>query len=100
MIILRRTHPQSSGDSQTPEVCVIVWKLPDLLRAKGWTAYRLAKETGFNQQRAYALAKPGARFASYKDDALDALCAALDCQPGDLLEWVPDKRARTRTGRG
>lgn len=21
---------------------------------------------------------------------LDALCAALDCQPGDLLRWVPD----------
>ncbi|WP_149084187.1 MULTISPECIES: helix-turn-helix domain-containing protein [Microbacterium] len=22
---------------------------------------------------------------------LDALCAALDCQPGDLLRWVPDE---------
>lgn len=21
---------------------------------------------------------------------LDALCKALDCQPGDLLRWVPD----------
>lgn len=21
---------------------------------------------------------------------LDALCEALDCQPGDLLRWVPD----------
>ena len=21
---------------------------------------------------------------------LDSLCAALDCQPGDLLEYVPD----------
>lgn len=22
---------------------------------------------------------------------LDALCVALDCQPGDLLRWVPDE---------
>jgi putative transcriptional regulator len=24
---------------------------------------------------------------------LDALCVALDCQPGDLLRWVPDEDA-------
>ena len=22
---------------------------------------------------------------------LEAVCEALNCQPGDLLEWVPDK---------
>ena len=22
---------------------------------------------------------------------LDAICRELDCQPGDLLEWVPDE---------
>ena len=22
---------------------------------------------------------------------LEAICAALDCQPGDILEYVPDK---------
>ena len=24
-------------------------------------------------------------------DTLDRLCQALDCQPGDLLEYVPDE---------
>ncbi|GAB3276071.1 helix-turn-helix domain-containing protein [Microbacterium lacusdiani] len=24
---------------------------------------------------------------------LDALCQVLDCQPGDLLRWVPDEGA-------
>jgi putative transcriptional regulator len=24
---------------------------------------------------------------------LEALCKALDCQPGDLLRWVPDDEA-------
>ncbi len=28
----------------------------------------------------------GVRFAT-----LDAICRALDCQPGDLLEWLPDE---------
>ena len=23
---------------------------------------------------------------------LEAICRALDCQPGDILEYVPDKR--------
>ena len=25
---------------------------------------------------------------------LDAICRALDCQPGDLLEYVPDEEAK------
>lgn len=24
-------------------------------------------------------------------DVVDKLCAALNCQPGDLLEYIPDK---------
>ena len=23
-------------------------------------------------------------------ETLDKICRALDCQPGDILEWVPD----------
>lgn len=26
-------------------------------------------------------------------ETLDRLCAALDCQPGDLLEFLPEKKA-------
>lgn len=25
-------------------------------------------------------------------DTLEAICKALDCQPGDILEFVPDKK--------
>lgn len=28
---------------------------------------------------------------------LDALCVALECQPGDLLRWVPDADAADGT---
>ena len=27
---------------------------------------------------------------------LDAICKALDCQPGDILEYVPDKKSNRR----
>jgi len=29
---------------------------------------------------------------------LDALCAVLECQPGDLLRWVPDDPAPVSPG--
>lgn len=31
------------------------------------------------------------RAKAVRFSTLDALCAALDCQPGDLLRWVPEK---------
>jgi putative transcriptional regulator len=27
---------------------------------------------------------------------LEAICKALDCQPGDILEYVPDKKSNRR----
>jgi putative transcriptional regulator len=27
---------------------------------------------------------------------LEAICKALDCQPGDILEYVPDKKSSRR----
>ena len=28
---------------------------------------------------------------------LEAICAALDCQPGDILEYVPDELGKEET---
>lgn len=30
------------------------------------------------------------RAKAIRFSTLDAICAALDCQPGDVLEWVDD----------
>ncbi|KQV25110.1 MULTISPECIES: helix-turn-helix transcriptional regulator [unclassified Microcella] len=30
------------------------------------------------------------RAKAVRFSTLDSLCAALDCQPGDVLRWVPD----------
>ena len=31
-----------------------------------------------------------ARAKAVRFTTLDAICRVLDCQPGDILEWVPD----------
>ena len=31
------------------------------------------------------------RAKAIRFSTLDAICAALDCQPGDILRWVPDE---------
>jgi putative transcriptional regulator len=30
------------------------------------------------------------RAKAVRFSTLDAICRALDCQPGDILEWTPD----------
>ncbi len=64
----------------------IRWNLPKLLAAKGLTPYRLAKLTGLSVPSAYALARPAVP-ATLKTATIDKLCRALDCTPGDLLEY-------------
>ena len=32
------------------------------------------------------------RARAVRFSTLDAICKALDCQPGDILEYVPDKK--------
>ena len=34
------------------------------------------------------------RAKAVRFSTLEAMCRVLDCQPGDLLEWVPDEEDR------
>ncbi len=71
---------------------MIRFHLAAILGRKGWTPYRLARETGLTVPTAYRLADPTLQFGRFTSDTLDRLCAALGVQPGELLEWVPDRR--------
>ena len=73
---------------------MIRFHLARILERKGWTPYRLARETGLTVPTAYRLADPALRFGRFTADTLDRLCAALDVQPGELLEWVPERKPR------
>lgn len=65
----------------------ITLRVAELLKAKGWTAYKLAKRANISQTLAYRVAKPRARFRRYDEETLEKLCVALECDLSDLLRW-------------
>ena len=75
---------------------MIRFHLSSVLKKKGWTPYRLSQETGLTVPTAYRLADPKLVFGRFTADTLDRLCAALDVQPGALLEYTPATRKRRR----
>lgn len=73
-------------------------KLAELLEERGWTAYRLAAEAGMTMPVAYKLADPDVEVRRIDVETLEKLCRTLGVQPGDLLEYVPE-RAPARRGK-
>jgi putative transcriptional regulator len=64
---------------------MIVCKLKEVLKRKGWTRYRLQKESGVTFPTIYMMY--GSRSKLYSAAVLNKLCRALECQPGDLLHF-------------
>lgn len=64
----------------------IRWKLKDAAKRAGMTGYGLAAKAGLTRQAVYHLMRdPVAERVDA--ETLAKLCAALKCQPGDLLEY-------------
>ncbi len=62
--------------------------LDALLAKRGMTLTELADRVGLTLANASVLKTNKARAIRFT--TLDALCRELDCQPGDLLEWIAD----------
>ena len=62
-------------------------KLFELLKEKGYTTYKIRREKLIGQGTLTAL-KNGTGGLDAKTIA--RLCDVLGCQPGDLMEYVPD----------
>lgn len=61
----------------------------EALKAAGWSTYRLgSKGEKIIGERTIQVLREG-RPVSF--EILARLCRLLDCQPGDLLEYVPDE---------
>lgn len=75
---------------------MIRFRLAEILKAKGWTPYRLSQVTGLTAPTCYRLADPKMEFGRFTADTLDRLCEALDVQPGDLMTHEPERRRRPR----
>ena len=69
----------------------ITVKLDDLLHERRMTLTELAERVDITLANLSILKTGKARAIRFS--TLEAICAALDCQPGDLLQFVPDSGA-------
>lgn len=58
------------------------------LKDAGYSTYRIRQENLFNSS-SVAKFKHGQTDISIK--TVERICQLLDCQPGDILEYVPDE---------
>lgn len=70
---------------------VIRVRLDELLHERRMTLTELAERVGITLANLSILKTGKARAVRFS--TLEAVCDALACQPGDLLEFVPDERA-------
>ena len=66
----------------------IAVKLDDLLHERRMTLTELADRIGITLANLSILKTGKARAIRFS--TLEAICAALACQPGDVLEYLPD----------
>lgn len=64
-------------------------KLLDLLKARGYTTYRIRRENIMSQS-AWQKIRTGT--GDIDTRTLSKLCGILDVQPGDIMEYVPDNQ--------
>lgn len=68
---------------------LIKYKL-DIIQALkniGYSTYKIRKEKIFNESQLQQMREN----KILAQDAMNKLCTLLDCQPGDILEYVPDE---------
>ena len=75
---------------------VIAVKLDDLLHDRRMTLTGLAERIGITLANLSILKTGKARAIRFS--TLEAICDALECQPGDLLQFQPDSRAQDAPG--
>ena len=66
----------------------IILNLDVMLARRKMRSKELAERVGLTEQN-ISLLKSG-KVRGVRFDTLSAICATLDCQPGDLLEFRPD----------
>ena len=67
---------------------MIVVNVDVMLARRKMSSGELAQRVGITAAN-LSILKTG-KAKAIRFSTLEALCQALDCQPGDLLEWVPD----------
>lgn len=66
---------------------IVYNKLLDLMKEKGITSYKIRKNNIIGQATLTKIRNGG----DIDTRTIAKLCKILDCQPGDILEYVPDE---------
>lgn len=74
---------------------MIKFKVKVLLAMREMTQKELAERTGIRPPTVSAICTGTVKHLPV--DALDKICKVLDCQPGDLLEYVKEAQATPDT---
>jgi putative transcriptional regulator len=64
----------------------IIINLDVMLARRKWRSKQLAEEIGITEQNLSVLRSGRAKAIRFS--TLEAICRALNCQPGDILEFV------------
>lgn len=72
---------------------MIILRLDRMLAERKISSKELAGRVGISQVNMSRI-KTG-KVSAIRFSTLDAICRALDCQPGDVLEYMPDDEAIT-----
>ena len=70
---------------------MIILRLDRMLAERKISSKELAERVGISQVNMSHI-KTG-KVSAVRFSTLDAICRALDCQPGDVLEYMPDDKA-------
>lgn len=70
---------------------MIILRLDRMLTERKISSKELAERVGISQVNMSRI-KTG-KVSAIRFSTLDAICRALDCQPGDVLEYMPDDEA-------
>lgn len=75
---------------------MIVMRLDRMLAERKVTGKELAERIGISPVNLSRI-RTG-KINAVRFSTLEAMCRALDCQPGDLLEYIPDDEAPEHMG--
>lgn len=79
---------------EAPDISRISVRLDDLLHERRMTLTELADRIGITLANLSILKTGKARAVRFS--TLEAICRALDCQPGDLLEYRRSETSRSQ----
>ena len=72
---------------------MIKFRLKVLLAENDMTQVQLSEITGVRQSTISAICTGTAKHLPV--DVLEKICKALDCQPGDILRYIPEQEEKT-----